>query len=98
MNGDKQQEIIIGTGVGFVYVIDCNGGIVSPWPVVLDAISSQVVVEDVNDDGLMELIVIDNKDNLVCYSHKGEELWEIQIKTNSGKRQVQVSQFFYFIF
>ena len=64
LNGDKQQEIIIGTGAGFIYIIDSNGGIYSPWPLIVDSISSQIVVEDVNDDGDMEIIVIDNKDNL----------------------------------
>ena len=97
MNGDKKQEIIIGTGVGFVYVLNSEGGVVSPWPMMTDSISSQIVVEDINNDGNMELIVLDNKDNLICFSYTGQELWEIQIKGNNGMQVSHVRTISYFI-
>ncbi len=53
LDGDGKLEIIIGTAVGFIYLIDHKGTVVrtGQFPITMDSIFAQIVVEDVNGDG-----------------------------------------------
>ena len=45
----------------------------------MNEVQAQVVVEDVNGDGHLELIVGDSKGNVVCLDSSGRELWHTQV-------------------
>jgi len=80
MNHDNMMEIIIPTGVGFVYAIDHQGKLLHGlWPLMMDSIFAQVAAEDINGDGNLELIVCDTNSNVIAYSLTGEEIWESRI-------------------
>ncbi|EGG16788.1 hypothetical protein DFA_07766 [Cavenderia fasciculata] len=76
VNGDSMLETVIGTSIGYVYVLDVRGKPITSLTLPLDSIYSQVVVEDLNKDGNVEIIVADSNGNLVCFSNTGDELWE----------------------
>ena len=76
LNADGKPEIVVGTSVGFVYVLDQNGTSMSGWPVQMGEVQAQVVVEDVNDDGALEIVACDSRGNVAAFSAAGVELWE----------------------
>ncbi|EGC33355.1 hypothetical protein DICPUDRAFT_56468 [Dictyostelium purpureum] len=90
LDGDGKLEIIIGTALGFVYVLNHLG---NPWegnyPLVLDSVFTQIVTEDLNADGKLELIVFDNNGNIVCFSYNGDQIWDN--KVSSGKSEFPAS-------
>ena len=52
VDGDGKMEVVVGTSVGFVYVLDAENGNAKPgWPVQMGEIQGQVAVGDVNGDG-----------------------------------------------
>ncbi|KAK9815165.1 hypothetical protein WJX73_009335 [Symbiochloris irregularis] len=76
LEGDGSMEILIGTSMGFLYVMDALGKPKEGWPVQMGEIQAQVAVADVNNDGFLEVAVGDTKGTLAVFTHKGEELWE----------------------
>lgn len=54
----------------------------------------QITVADVNDDGQLEVIVIDTSGNVHCLSSTGSTLWEADISGMSlfGSRLADVNQ------
>ncbi|KAL6046797.1 Protein DEFECTIVE IN EXINE FORMATION 1 [Balamuthia mandrillaris] len=77
LDGDGNLDIIVGTAVGFIYVINHRGELnFDGFPQMMDSIYSQVVVEDVNGDGRLELIATDINSNIACFDTFGTELWE----------------------
>lgn len=71
MNHDNMMEIIIPTGVGFVYAIDHTGTrgcfidlifqgkpLYGLWPLMMDSIFAQVAAEDINGDGNLGTCVV----------------------------------------
>ncbi|KAN0012149.1 hypothetical protein ACTFIU_000373 [Dictyostelium citrinum] len=80
LNNDGKLEIIIGTALGFLYVLDYQGVPFSGnYPLVLESIFTQIVTEDLDSDGKLELIVIDTKGNVVCFNSDGDEIWSQQV-------------------
>eukprot|EP01133_Synstelium_polycarpum_P000363 gene363-421_t len=75
--GDSRLEIAIGSGIGYVYVLDHLGNEVSSS--MMDSIYSQVVTEDLNSDGVLEMVVSDSRGNVVCFNNHGEEIWSQKI-------------------
>lgn len=55
LDGDGRLEIVIGTSVGFVYVLDSAGNPRQGWPVQMGEVQGQVLVADLNGDGQMEI-------------------------------------------
>jgi hypothetical protein len=49
------------------------------YPINMDALLAQPIVEDVNNDGELEIIAYDINSNLVCFSFQGDEIWEARI-------------------
>jgi len=83
------MEIIVGTSLGFVYVLDCQGNSrEGQFPLLLDPIFSQVVAEDINNDGQLEIIVSGTAGNVVCYSNSGDEIWDNMV---SGMNESPIS-------
>ncbi|EIE24136.1 integrin alpha N-terminal domain-containing protein [Coccomyxa subellipsoidea C-169] len=81
INGDGKLEIIIGTNMGFVYVLDCEGRTVEGWPLQMGAVQAQVAVADINGDGALEIVAADARGNVAAFSADGSELWERHVKS-----------------
>jgi hypothetical protein len=56
LDGDGKQEIIIGTGAGYIYVIDSAGAILARYNTTVP-IESSPSVGDINNDGQLEIVV-----------------------------------------
>jgi outer membrane protein assembly factor BamB len=78
LDGDGSLEVIIGTSMGFIFVFDKNGDDKqgTEFPLHLGEIQGQVLTEDINGDGELELCAVDFNSNLVCFNYKGKELWD----------------------
>lgn len=55
------------------------------FPIMMDAIFSEVIAEDVNDDGKFEIIASDTNGNVVCFDVNGKELWESRVSGYSSQ-------------
>jgi hypothetical protein len=69
---------VIGTSVGFLYVLDGRTGASKPgWPRQMGPIEAQALAADVNGDGKLELVAADTLGNVACFdAATGEEVWE----------------------
>ncbi len=75
--GDGGLEVIVGTSLGFIYALKAEtGALLEHFPLSMSEIQAQVAVEDVNGDGHLELVAVDNKGNVFCFDRKGKEVWE----------------------
>ncbi|BBM96733.1 hypothetical protein MPTK1_1g00230 [Marchantia polymorpha subsp. ruderalis] len=81
LDGDGQLEIIVGTSMGFVYVLNANGTSRKGFPLQMGEIQGQVVAADVNDDGKIEIITADAKGTVAVWDGDGKELWEVHLKS-----------------
>ena len=79
LDGDGDEEVVVATSLGMVYVLSKEGAVRDGWPVVMGEVQAQVVVEDVNGDGRLELIVGDAQGNVVCLDSSGKEVWHTQV-------------------
>lgn len=84
IDGDGSLEIVIGTNVGFIYAFDKNGKDKPGFPILMGKIQGQILVEDVNSDGKMEICAADFNSNLACFNFKGEPVWETRISGFAG--------------
>merc|ERR1711871_1182924 len=77
LNGDGRMEVIVGTSLGLLYVMDGETGYVRRYfPMQFHAIQATVAVADVRGGGDLEMIVADMGGNLVCIDIEGEVLWD----------------------
>lgn len=80
LQGDGKMEIIVGNGAGNIYVITSDGKLMGgEFPITVDSLFVSVIAEDVNGDGLLELIACDVNSNVICFSSTGEELWAVRV-------------------
>lgn len=85
LDADGKLEVIIGTSLGFIYVLDHTGQVRPNFPITMAEIQGQIGVADVNNDGQLELIATDNRFNVAAFSSKGKELWEKRISGYSAQ-------------
>ncbi|KAL0053870.1 hypothetical protein WJX82_000436 [Trebouxia sp. C0006] len=76
LNRDGKMEIVVGTSMGFLYVLDCEGRSMAGWPLQMGDIQAQVAVGDINGDGFVEVVAADANGNVAAFNAKAEELWE----------------------
>lgn len=76
INRDGKMEIVVGTSVGFLYVLDSAGEPLEGWPVQMGEIQGQPLVADLNGDGYMEIFAADSRGNTALFNYRGHELWE----------------------
>eukprot|EP00891_Asterochloris_glomerata_P005963 jgi/Astpho2/5963/e_gw1.00080.8.1_t len=76
LDRDGRLEIVLGTSMGFLYVLDCQGNPREGWPLQMGDIQGQVAVSDVNGDGALELVAADLRGNVVAFTIDGTEIWE----------------------
>ena len=89
INGDKQDEILVGSADGYLYVLDLNGRLLAKHS--FDSPIQTIFATDVDQDGIVEILITSNSKNLVAlvyHQHQEkkvatpdhlEEKWEICI-------------------
>lgn len=80
LDGDGRMEIVVGTSVGFLYVLRGeDGSVVEGWPKQMGEIQGQVAVADVDGDGEPELVAADTRGSVAAFRVSGEEVWETHL-------------------
>lgn len=78
---DGFSEIVVGTSFGFLYVLQHNGTLKEPFPLLMGEIQGQVVAGDINDDGKIEIVGADVRGNVAAFTGDGKELWTVHLKS-----------------
>lgn len=74
------MEVIVGTSMGMLYVVDGESGFVRHnFPVQLNSIQAQVAVADVTGGFEMEMIIGDMGGNLIVMNVHGDVIWDRQL-------------------
>ncbi|WIA09420.1 hypothetical protein OEZ85_008825 [Tetradesmus obliquus] len=81
IDGDGHMEVVVGTSVGFVYVLDSKGSTRPGWPIQMGEVQGQVMVADLNADGAVEIFAGDALGNIALLDIHGKELWERHVKS-----------------
>lgn len=82
LDGDGRLEIVVGTGVGWLYILNGrDGSLWSPkkgaWPQLVDAVFSSPSIVDLNGDGALDVLVCDSNGNIVAFNAAdGDVLWD----------------------
>ena len=80
LDADGRMEVIFGTSLGLLYVLDGESGFVRRFfPMQFHEIQSQVAVADVAGDMDLELIFGDMGGNVLCVSGSGDILWDAKV-------------------
>ncbi|KAF5841733.1 hypothetical protein DUNSADRAFT_11513 [Dunaliella salina] len=81
INQDGKMEVVVGTSMGFLYVLDHLGKPLDGWPLQMAEIQAQALVMDLNNDGEVEILAADTHGNVACFSRHGEELWMRHVRS-----------------
>lgn len=81
LDKDGKLDIVVGTSMGFVYIMDHKGQTRAGWPKQMGEIQGQVMVADFNNDGELEIFAGDALGNIVLWNVKGEEIWERHVRS-----------------
>lgn len=85
VDNDGRLEVIVGTSMGWVYVLDPKTGqALEGWPVQLGDVQGQVVVGDIDNDGWLEIIAADTRGSVVALRVSGKEVWERHVGSAIG--------------
>ncbi|XP_058942673.2 uncharacterized protein [Pocillopora verrucosa] len=75
--------IVVGTSSGTVYFI--KSSLNEPLSLsTMDSVPGQVIISDVNQDGLLEILAIDNSGNIACKDLNGKMVWEATVSSSSA--------------
>jgi hypothetical protein len=81
LNGDGRSEVIIGTSMGLLYVLDGDTGFVNRFfPMQFNQITAQVAVADLRGGPDLEIIVVDLGGNVIVVDGQGDVAWDKQVK------------------
>jgi len=76
MDGDGDDEIVLGTEADSLYVFDGDGSLLPGWPYWLQAdVSGSVAVGDIDDDGDLEVVANTLGGGVYALHHDGSILW-----------------------
>jgi hypothetical protein len=75
LDGDGKLEILVGTSVGFIYVVNSDGKVRKGFPLQMGEIQASITVHDLNGDGQLEIIAADSRHNIAAFHSNGENLW-----------------------
>ncbi|KAL6763316.1 hypothetical protein V8C86DRAFT_347755 [Haematococcus lacustris] len=78
---DGRMEIVVGTSMGFLYVLDHMGQALEGWPLQMGEIQGQALVLDLNNDGHVEICAADTRGNIAAFNIAGEEVWSRHVKS-----------------
>ena len=80
LDGDSRFEVILGTSLGLLYVVDVDTGFVKRFfPMQFHEIQAQIAVADIVGGHDLEIIVADMGGNLVVVNIDGDILWDKQL-------------------
>jgi hypothetical protein len=80
IDGDGRKEVIIGTSLGLLYVLDGDSGFTRRFfPMQFHQIQSQIAVGDIVGGSNLEMIVGDLVGNLVCVNSDGDVVWDARL-------------------
>mmetsp|Transcript_10831 Transcript_10831/g.20033 ORF Transcript_10831/g.20033 Transcript_10831/m.20033 type:complete len:1046 (+) Transcript_10831:90-3227(+) len=80
IDGDGRKEVIIGTSLGLLYVLDGDSGFTRRFfPMQFHQIQAQVAVGDIVGGPSLEMIVGDLVGNLVCVNSDGDVVWDARL-------------------
>eukprot|EP00760_Papus_ankaliazontas_P003540 PhM_4_TR11621/c1_g1_i1/m.77005 len=86
---DGSLDVVVTTGMGFIYVFNNDGTIKKGWPKMMGEIQASPLVEDVNADGNLDICVADFNSNVVCFNFDGTEIWSV--RTTGGVAEAMVA-------
>lgn len=75
LDGDGKLEILVGTSVGFIYVVNSDGKVRQGFPLQMGEIQAPITVHDLNGDGKLEIIAADSRHNIAAFHANGDNLW-----------------------
>jgi len=75
LDGDGKLETLVGTSVGFIYVVNSDGKVRKGFPLQMGEIQAPITVHDLNGDGQLEIIAADSRHNIAAFHSNGENLW-----------------------
>lgn len=75
LDGDGKLEILVGTSVGFIYVVNSDGKVRQGFPLQMGEIQAPITVHDLNGDGKLEIIAADSRHNIAAFHSNGDNLW-----------------------
>ncbi|XP_780158.3 protein DEFECTIVE IN EXINE FORMATION 1 isoform X2 [Strongylocentrotus purpuratus] len=78
-------EVIIATASGLLHAMDSMGRARSGFPVRLEggAITGQITVDDLDNDGNLEMIVLQTSGDVSCFSNHGNKMWSSKVSGGS---------------
>ena len=77
LDGDGRSEVLVGTSLGLLYVLDGDTGFVKRFfPMQFNQITAQIAVADLKGGPDLEIIVADLGGNLVVVDGQGEVVWD----------------------
>lgn len=84
-DGDGKLEILVGTNVGFLYLISHDGEVrTDGFPLMMDTIQGiPIQAVDITGDGFLDIIAVDQLGNVAVFDHAGQEIWETQVERTS---------------
>lgn len=93
LDGDGRSEVVVGTAMGLLYVLDGDTGFVRRhFPMQFGPIECQMAVADLTGDGALEIVVVDMYGNIVIVNADGEVIWDMQIPTTQGTSESESVQ------
>ncbi len=75
LDGDGKLEILVGTSVGFIYVVNSDGKVRKGFPLQMGEIQAPIAVHDLNGDGQLEIVAADSRHNIAVFHSNGDNLW-----------------------
>lgn len=81
LDHDGRLEVVVGTSVGFLYVLDAAGQPLPGWPRQMGQIAAQVAAADVDADGYLELLAADMRGNVALFNRSGAVLWDMHVRS-----------------
>jgi len=85
LDSDGNLEVIVGTSLGFIYVLDKYGKPKPGFPISMGEIQGQIFADDINMDGEIELCAADFSSNLACFDKSGKELWAVGLMGSAAQ-------------
>lgn len=80
VNGDGMLEVIVGTSMGFLYVLDAKtGNALDGWPIQMGDIQGHIAVADIDQDGKLEIVATDTRGSIAAFRGDSTEVWELHI-------------------
>ena len=92
LDGDGDYEILIGTSLGFVYLLDArNAYKKGKWPIQMRRpVETRILVEDVTGDTNLEVFVADIGGNVVCFTHEANMIWHRNMLESLSMRNAEI--------